>query len=349
MISQLVQTVAPLVIAHRGASGYRPEHTLAAYALAARMGADCLEPDLVPTADGVLVARHENEVSGTTNVADHPEFSHLRTTKVVDGADVSGWFTEDFTWDQLQTLRAVERIPALRPDNVAYNGQFGIPSFQQILELRAQLSQELGRDLMLYPETKHPTYFAGIGLALEEPLMAALTGAGLNSAFAPIFIQSFEFENLRRLRTDLNCAVRLVFLADQDGAPASVGTPRRYSQWLTPPGLAELGQTVNAIGPHKSLVDSGADQGDASLVQRAHTAGLLVHPWTSRAENAFLEKQFRRGEAPGLHGDLRGEITALLVAGVDGFFSDHVDVAVAARDDWWKAKAPLLPNGRSGA
>src|SRR5688572_15093190 len=188
-----------IVIGHRGASGYRPEHTLAAYELAIALGADFIEPDLVSTRDGVLVARHENEISGTTDVADHPEFASRRTTKVIDGVSFTGWFTEDFTLAELKTLRAVERLPAVRQRNTLYNGLFEVPTFQEVIDLARRTSRG-GRTVGIYPETKHPTYFQGIGLPLEEPLAAALQRNGLNSKNAAVFVQSFEVANLRKLQ-----------------------------------------------------------------------------------------------------------------------------------------------------
>src|SRR5215207_10172388 len=181
-----------LVIGHRGAPGYRPEHTLASYELAARMDADYIEPDLVSTKDGVLVARHEPEISTTTDVADHPEFADRRTTKTIDGAPVTGWFTEDFSLAELKTLRAKERIPATRPQNTVYDGRFEVPTFQEVLDLRKRLSKQLRRPLGVYPETKHPTYFREIGLPLETPLVRTLRRNGLNRRNAPAFVQSFE-------------------------------------------------------------------------------------------------------------------------------------------------------------
>src|SRR5215213_9873854 len=193
----------PLVIGHRGAAGYRPEHTLAGYELAARMGADYIEPDLVSTKDGVLVARHENDITATTDVADHPEFAGRRTTKVIDGTSITGWFTEDFTLAELKTLRAKERIPAIRPANTQYDGQFEIPTFQEVLDLRKELSKELGREIGVYPETKHPSYFRSIGLPLEPALVRTLTRNGLNRPNAPVFVQSFETGNLKVLVAEL--------------------------------------------------------------------------------------------------------------------------------------------------
>src|SRR5215510_14577075 len=183
----------PIVIGHRGASGYRPEHTLGSYELAIAMGADYIEPDLVSTKDHVLVARHENDISGTTDVADHPEFADRRKTKVVDGLSITGWFTEDFTLAELRTLRAKERLPDLRPANAVFDKQFQIPTFQEVISLAKR------EGVGIYPETKHPTYFDRLGLSLEEPLVAALRANGLDRKQAPVFIQSFEVSNLKEL------------------------------------------------------------------------------------------------------------------------------------------------------
>src|SRR5262245_62162821 len=202
----------PLVIGHRGAAGYRPEHTLASYELAARMGADYIEPDLVTTLDHVLVARHEPEIGGTTDVAGHPEFAARRVTKQLDGVAVTGWFTEDFTLAELKTLRAVERLPAVRQHNTLYNGLFQVPTFQEVLDLRARLSKELGREIGVYPETKHPTYFRAAGLPLEDPLVDILRSNGLAHPGAPVFVQSFEVTNLRDLHDQGRLQVPLVFL-----------------------------------------------------------------------------------------------------------------------------------------
>src|SRR3954453_10990993 len=201
----------PIVIGHRGAPAYRPEHTLASYELAIEMGADYIEPDLVSTKDHQLVVRHENDITETTDVAQHPEFAARRTTKVIDGVSHTGWFTEDFTLAELRTLRAVERVPATRPANTAFNGLFEIPTFQEVIDLARR--EHVG----IYPETKHPTYFDSIGLSLEEPLVAALERNGLDRRDAPVFVQSFEVGNLREL--DRETKVPLVQLIDATGAP----------------------------------------------------------------------------------------------------------------------------------
>ncbi|GHJ48550.1 glycerophosphoryl diester phosphodiesterase [Catellatospora sp. TT07R-123] len=322
----------PLVVGHRGASGYRPEHTLASYELAARMGADFIEPDLVSTADGVLVARHENEISGTTDVASRPEFTARRTTKTVDGLSVTGWFTEDFTLAELKTLRAVERLPAVRQRNTVYNGLFEVPTFTEVLELRERLSRELRREIGVYPETKHPTYFAGIGLALEGPLVAALRRHGLDRRDAPVFVQSFEAANLRRLRSEFRVKAPLVFLA---GAGTPFNDPRPYADYLSPAGLAELATFVQGIGPEKTMVIARLADGSLGaptpLIADAHQAGLKVHPYTFRAENQFLPVNLRNGTVPTEYGRLLDELAAYIAAGVDGFFTDNADLGVLAR------------------
>ena len=325
-----------VVIGHRGAAGYRPEHTLASYELAARMGADFMEPDLVSTADGVLVARHESQIGTTTDVAAHPEFADRRTTKTVDGFVHTGWFTEDFTLAELRTLRATERIPEIRQENTIYDRRFEIPTFEEVLELRARLSAELGREIGVYPETKHPTYFAGLGLALEPPLVAALEAAGLNRADAPVFVQSFETTNLRAL--DRVLAVPLVALIDDEGAPtdlAAAGDTRTYLALLTPEALADIATFADGIGPYKDLVIArnadGTLAAPTSLVADAHAAGLVVHPYTFRNENQFLPVGLRSAGGPTDYGDAFAEFAAFFATGIDGVFADNPDTAVAAR------------------
>lgn len=322
----------PLVIGHRGASGYRPEHTLASYELAARMGADFIEPDLVSTRDGVLVARHENEISGTTDVAARPEFAGRRVARTIDGVTVTGWFTEDFTLAELKTLRAVERLPAVRQRNTVYNGLFEIPTLDEVLELRERLSRQLRREIGVYPETKHPTYFDSIGLPLERPLVAALRRHGLDRRDAPVFVQSFEAGNLRELRRAHRVKAPLVFLA---GAGNPFGDPRPYADYLAPAGLRELAGYVDGIGPEKGLVIPRAADGSlgapTSLIADAHAHGLRVHPYTFRAENQFLPVDLRNGTVPAEYGRILGELAAYLAAGVDGFFTDNPDLGVLAR------------------
>ena len=328
--------MAPLLIAHRGASGHLPEHTLAAYALAILQGADFIEPDLVATRDGVLVARHENEIGGTTDVAAHQEFADRRRIQRIDGAEVEGWFTEDFTFAELQVLRARERIPKLRPGNAEHDGQFGIPSFDEILALLAQVNaarSAQGAPLVgVYPETKHPSHFSSLGLGLEPPLLTALArGAGT----APVFIQSFEVGNLEVLRE--RCGHPLVQLMSAEGGPwdrqGTAGSPPwTYQDMATPDGLARVARYATAIGVQKSMVMRETADGlqSTSLVRDAHAAGLAVHVWTFRAENEFLPRNLRRGTEPSAHGDLATEIRSFREAGMDALFCDHPDLARAA-------------------
>jgi glycerophosphoryl diester phosphodiesterase len=316
-----------LVIAHRGASGVRPEHTLEAYTLAVEQGADVIEPDLVMTRDGVLVARHENEISGTTDVAEHPAFADRRTTRTIDGETVTGWFTEDFSLAELKTLRAVERLPDLRPQSAAYDGRFEIPTFDEILRLADSLGEARGRPVGLYPETKHPTYFRRIGLPLEVPLVDALHAAGDTSPEDPVWIQSFEVGNLELLRGLTR--LRLVQLAMPDAGPAD-RPEMRYDAMMTPDGLATVATYADAIGVAKAMVLDPETLAPSSLVADAHAAGLAVHVWTLRPENGFLPAPLRSSDDPAAHGDLAAEARALAEAGVDGVFADVPDVVVAA-------------------
>lgn len=321
-----------LIIGHRGASGYRPEHTLAAYELAARMGADFIEPDLVTTADRVLVARHENEISGTTDVASRPEFASRKTSKTIDGVLVNGWFTEDFTLAEIKTLRAIERIPATRQRNTLFNGLFEVPTLEEVLELRKRLSRELGREIGVYPETKHPTYFRSIGLDLETPLLRTLRRHGLDHRNAPVFIQSFEAANLRELAGQTRA--RLVFLVNATGSP--FGDSRTYDSYATPAGLADLASFVSGIGPAKNRVIPLTATGElgtpSTLVSDAHAAGLVVHPWTFRAENQFLPLNLRTGTDLTAYGKAIDEQIAFLRTGIDGLFTDQADIGVLSRD-----------------
>ena len=319
--SRMVPAQSPIVIAHRGASGARPEHTLAAYELAIDQGADFIEPDLVPTKDDVLVARHENEISGTTDVASHPEFADRRATKTIDGSPVTGWFTEDFTLAELKTLRAKERLPALRPGNAAYDGRFAIPTLAEIIALAKR------RHVGIYPETKHPTYFAGIGHPTDALLVEQLAEAGWRDARAPVFIQSFEVENLKAIHR--LTGIRLIQLMAEQGAPAD-GAAASYAAMTTPAGLKRIAAYAYGIGPDKAQLWHG--DAPTSLIADAHAAGLRVHPWTYRAENYFLPERFRGGVDPAGHGDVRAEIDAAITQGVDGFFTDYPLIGAEARD-----------------
>lgn len=330
------------VFAHRGASGYRPEHTLAAYTLAIELGADYIEPDVVSTKDGVLVARHENEISGTTDVATHPEFADRKTTKTIDGRSSTGWFTEDFTLRELRTLRAKERLPAVRPGNTTYDGRYPIPTLDEVLALARKEGRKHGRTIGVAPETKHPTYFQSIGLPLEKPLLRSLRKAGLDSARSKVVIQSFETSNLRRLSRQTR--VPLVQLTSATGAPYDLvvaGDTRTYADIMSPEGLRAVARYADWLGPEKNSVIPRDPQGflttPSPVVEDAHRAGLKVVAYTFREENQFLPADFRVGTDPNAKGDIAGELKAFFAAGLDGFFADHPDSAVSARD-WWESQ-----------
>jgi glycerophosphoryl diester phosphodiesterase len=320
------RTAEPLVFGHRGASGYRPEHTLPSYRLAIQLGADYIEPDLVSTKDGVLVARHENEISGTTDVADHPEFAGRRTTKTIDGVQVTGWFTEDFTLRELKTLRAEERLPEVRPHNTRYDGRFEIPTFTEVLQLVQDESRRQGRKIGVAPETKHPTYFDSIGLSLEEPLVRTLKKFHLDGKNAKAVIQSFEVGNLKEL--DHLVRTPIAQLVDLNQATR-----------VTRAGLRQVSKYADWVAPNKELVlprdpATGATGAPSQVVDWAHREGLKVVVWTLRDENQFMATNFRRGTDPNAFGNIHDEITAFLDAGVDAVFADYPDSAVDARDDW---------------
>jgi glycerophosphoryl diester phosphodiesterase len=338
----------PTDIAHRGASALRPEHTLAAYQQAIDDGADIIEPDLVITRDGVLVARHENAIAilnadgtvkeATTDVVDRPEFAGRKTTKTIDGQTITGWFTEDFTLAEIKTLRARERIPAVRPANLAFDGRFAIPTLQEVIDLAKAQSARTGRTIGIYPETKHPTYFRTIGLPLEPPLLAVLDRNGWNHRDAPVFVQSFEVGNLQAIRQ--HSSVRLVQLVAPSGRPYDSvaqgnANTRSYADLITPAGLREVARYANAIGPFKTLVvpvKDGLPGEPTSLVAMARAEGLAVHIWTLRPENVFLPQGLRKAPAsdPTVRGDSMAEIIAYLRAGIDGFFTDDPAVGRAA-------------------
>jgi glycerophosphoryl diester phosphodiesterase len=326
---------SPLLIAHRGASGCLPEHTLPAYALAILQGADYIEPDLVSTSDGVLIARHENEIGGTTDVAAHPEFAARRRMQCIDGADVEGWFTEDFTLEEIRTLRARERIAHLRPGNALHDGKLQLPTFDEILAYLAQVNVIRQQDglapIGVYPETKHPTHFASIGLPLEPALLVSLDR---DRGVAPVFIQSFEVGNLERLARI--CGYPLVQLMSADGGPwdqRNRGQSSEYSAMISPEGLRRIAGYATAIGVQKDMImkeEAGGEMSASSLICDAHASGLSVHAWTFRAENHFLPNALRRGSDPAAHGDMQREIALFVAAGVDGLFCDHPALARSA-------------------
>jgi glycerophosphoryl diester phosphodiesterase len=313
------EDVRMLVIAHRGASGERPEHTLAAYERAIDQGADYIEPDLVPTRDGVLVARHENAISGTTDVADRAEFADRRVTRTIDGEAVTDWFTEDFTLAELRSLRARERLPQVRVANTAFDGLYQVPTLAEVIALVRAKEAETGRRVGLYPELKHSQYFVSIGHDTAATLVGQLHAAGYRSADDPVFIQSFEADTLPRLNTMTE--LRLVQLVSAQGGPAD-RRDRTYADMLTPQGLADIAGYADGIGAELSLLLQ-ADGSPTGLVGQAHEAGLLVHAWTLRKENQFLPPALRSGAADGGDGDLAALWWLLRAAGVDGVFTDN--------------------------
>ena len=333
---------APIVIAHRGASGYLPEHTLAAYAIAMLQGSDFVEPDLVMTKDGHLIARHDNVLNLTTDVADRPEFADRQTTKVVDGVEVIGWFSEDFTLDEIKRLRAIERIPDRRPANARFDRQFAIPTLEEIIDLVEAFEKIVGRGVGIYPETKHPTYFEQLDLAMGRPMVATLRRHGYEAERRDrVFIQSFETANLRALREMTTIPlVQLLWLEGQPYDVVSSGGRLSYDDMATSEGLTTIATYADGVGPEKNhfIIPPGADGnihiGHATrFVEEAHRAGLLVHAFTFRAENAFLPNGLRRTNTddPNARGDLISEIKAFLTTGIDGFFVDQPDLGVKAR------------------
>lgn len=327
----------PLVIGHRGASGYRPEHTRSAYQLAFEQGADAVEPDLVATKDGVLVIRHENEISGTTDVGSHPEFADRRTTKTIDGVSLTGWFTEDFTWAELSILRATERLPALRPANV----EFAEESILRLVDLLALLDvaplSALGKRIGMVAEIKHATYFASIGLRLDELFAAELITAGWGDDDR-LTVECFEENVLRQIR-DRAINAQYVFLVEASGSPADQiaehgADARTFASYLSAAGMTGLAASVDGISVDKRILQKTDDSGRAvgtELVARAHAAGLTVFCWTLRAENSFLAAERRRGTSAGRFGDWRKEFLELMETGVDGIFTDQPDLAIRAR------------------
>ncbi|MDP9027823.1 MAG: glycerophosphodiester phosphodiesterase [Actinomycetota bacterium] len=336
--------IVPLVIGHRGAPGYRPEHTRSSYELAFALGADAVEPDLVATKDGVLVVRHENEISGTTDVAKHPEFASRRTTKQIDGESLSGWFTEDFTWAELATLRAVERLPELRQHSSTFDGTEPILRLSELLEMVDSAAERAGRPLRLVAEVKHPTYFASIGLPLDELVASSLGPWGDRSRLT---VECFEQTVLDQVRSR-GVDAELVYLLEATGSAADLvardgSSAATYAEQLTDAGLARLAREVDGISVDKTLLleTSGLGPvGTTDLVARAHESGLSVFTWTLRPENRFLAPGHRVGSAPGDGGDgghagdwgdWRREFELILSTDVDGIFVDHPDLGVAAR------------------
>ncbi|HSP39092.1 MAG TPA: glycerophosphodiester phosphodiesterase [Frankiaceae bacterium] len=334
-------SAGPLIFGHRGASGYRPEHTLASYDLAIRQGADVIEPDLVSTKDHQLVARHENDITGTTDVEKHPEFANRMRTKTVDGVSITGWFTEDFTLRELRTLRAEERLPLVRQENTIYDGRYQIPTFQEVIDLAAAESKRYGRTIGITPETKHPTYFDSIGLSLEEPLVATLRANKLENS-RDVYVQSFETANLQELRNRFHLRTSLVQLTSASGRPydyTAAGNPATYADIVSPAGLRKVATYADWLGPDKAQMyprdpatqNSGAP---STLVRDAHAAHLCIVPYTVRPENQFLPAQYRTAADPNAYGHVFDEYQDLFEVGVDGLFTDTPDIGFAAREDF---------------
>ena len=339
----------PLVIAHRGASGYRPEHTRAAYELAFALGADAIEPDIVSTRDGVLVLRHENEISGTTDVATRSEFAGRRTTREVDGRALTGWFTEDFTWAELATLRATERLGALRQQSASFDRRYPLLRLRDLFELIDAAADEHRRVLRMVAEFKHATHFAELGLPLDELFAAELEAAGWGRGDERLIMESFELDLLDRLRARGIRGPR-VFLIEATGAPYDLvrehgRAAARYDDFVTEAGLLGLAGRVDGVSvgkgrlvgePQRAASDVAATTNGevlvgGELVDAAHSAGLRVYTWTLRPENRFLSRNFRRGSARSAFGDWLGEFSLIIGTGVDGIFVDHPDLGVEAR------------------
>ncbi|WP_185867923.1 glycerophosphodiester phosphodiesterase [Streptomyces sp. WAC00469] len=331
----------PTVIGHRGASGYRPEHTFGSYQLALDMGAHIVEAgDLVPTKDGHLVCRHEPEIGGTTDVADHPEFADRKTTKNLDGVPTTGWFTEDFTLAELKTLRAVERIPDNRPHNTLYNGRWEIPTFEEVLAWQDEHTRKRGRQVWIYPELKHPTYFRAQGIDLEKRVAAVLRRHGKDKKNSPVILQSFEPTSIQRMRRLVDNP--LVVLLDAAGTRpydfVATGDPRTVDDLVTPAGLREIAGYAQGIGPTVDLIIPKDADGNltkpSTLVSDAHAAGLILHPYTVRNENPFLPPALRKGSDPDAYGDVFRLFQAYFATGIDGIFTDNPDTGLLAREDF---------------
>ncbi|MGW5850663.1 glycerophosphodiester phosphodiesterase [Streptomyces sp. NPDC055254] len=338
---------SPTVIGHRGASGYRPEHTLGSYGLALDLGADVVEQDLVPTKDGHLVCRHENEIGGTTDVAAHPAFADRRTTKSVDGVSVTGWFTEDFTLAELKTLRAKERIPAVRQRNTLYDGQWAVPTFEEVLRWADREGKRRGRRIWLHVETKHPSYFRSLGLGLEEPLARLLRRYGRDGRDAAVFLQSFEPSSVQRL-SRLVSAPRVVLLSAAHTRPWDfelAGDPRTVADLVRPAGLKWIAGFAQGIGPTLDLIVPRDAEGrlgtPTTLVRDAHARGLVLHPYTARNENSFLPAEYRKGADPAAYGDALGALRTYFAQGIDGIFTDNPDTALLAAEAFRPGRRPV--------
>ncbi|MFJ8309414.1 MULTISPECIES: glycerophosphodiester phosphodiesterase [unclassified Streptomyces] len=330
----------PYVIGHRGTAGYRPEHTLGSYQHALDLGAHVIEQDLVPTKDGHLVCRHENDISATTDVSAHPEFAARKTTKTVDGTAVTGWFTEDFTLAELKTLRAKERIPGNRQHNTLYDGRWEVPTFEEVLRWAEEQGRRLGRRIWLHSETKHPTYFRSIGLPLEDRLAGLLRRYGRHRADSPQFLESFEPSSIQRL-SELVGTPSVVLLSNAGTKPWDFvvsGDPRTVDDLVGPAGLKWIASYAQGIGPTLDLIipkdAAGRLTRPTTLVRDAHRQGLILHPYTMRNENTFLPADFRRGTDPNAYGDAFGAFKTYFATGIDAVFSDNADTALLAAADF---------------
>lgn len=344
-----------IIIAHRGASALRPEHTLAAYQKAIDDGADFIEPDLVSTKDGILVARHENEISGTSNVATLPQFAQRYRSNVIDGEPISGWFTEDFTYSELSSIKARERIPDIRPNNVKYNDQENIPSLEQIIELAEKNYKKTGKVIGLYIETKHPSYFQGIGLAMEDPLLKTLSKYKYTREIAPIYLQSFEVANLKymkeqlKLHKSLKNAKIIQLYDDKTRQPADYvlsGSKITYADMASKTGLKNVAKYADGVGPNKGyIIEYTPKATETNFIEHAHAAGLKVHPYTFRPENQFLHSSLKcKGDnKQRCEAGLQQELNMFFKAGVDGVFIDDSAVGRKALTEFYKIRPNTTP------
>ncbi|XP_041974004.1 glycerophosphodiester phosphodiesterase, periplasmic-like [Aricia agestis] len=338
----------PVVVAHRGASGYVPEHTTGAYALAVTMGADYVEPDAVMTKDGHIIARHENELSLSTDVAEREEFANRYRTQNINGVPTSGWFSEDFTLAEIKTLRSIERIPNIRPGNARMDGAYDVPTLQEIIDLVRGLEISENRTIGIYPEIKHSTHFQRIGLGMEQPLVDIFHNNGYIGPDAPVYIQSMEVNNLKELKKITNLRLVQLFGANRNSLPfdqAELGTDLTYGKMATPEGLAEIATYASAVGPDKGYIiprDENDNLASAtSFVADAHRVGLQVHPYTFRSENTYLPREFRSSDADHEIGDMQSELRAFIEAGIDGAFVDQPDLLNRLRNNCWIIIPPV--------
>ena len=327
--AESVPRKSPLVIGHRGAPGYRPEHSRSSYELALAMGVDAVEPDVVATRDGVLIVRHENEISGTTDVAEHPEFADRKTTKRVDGQALTGWFTEDFTWDELTTLRSRERLPEVRLSSASFNGSQAILRLIDVLDIVREGSAEHGREIGVVLEVKHATYFASIGLDLAPLIERDLRAAGWADGELPLIVECFESTILGDLK-ERGIAASYIYLIEASGRPydllvAEGEQALTYKATVAPQGLDGLVGRVDGISVNKRMLLAAGN----TIVPDAHARGLKVFTWTCRPENAFLSAEFRGSGGKGAYGDYEAEWGVIARTGVDGVFVDHPDLGVS--------------------